>query len=222
VCFDNRERGTVFVSYAEAVFRVSPAGIKNLDERRETRLAISKKRKQELVDQYVDMLQQAKGIVITEYRGMTVQQLDELRGKLREHNASFTITKNTLLKIALEKVGMPVPADLLVGPVALAVALEDLPTTIKTVLEHAAAAEILVIKGSMIGGTIVQAEKLEAISKLPPLDVLRAQLVGMVTMPLTQFMGLLDEPGRQVVAVIQSATDGLVNVLAAYSQQEAA
>jgi ribosomal protein L10 len=139
-------------------------------------LAISRKRKEELVAEYVDMLKQAKGVVVTEYRGMTMKHLDELRGKLREKNAGFTVTKNTLLKVALREVGMAVPDDLLVGPVALAVALE----------------------------------------------VLRAQLLGVVSMPLTQFVGLLNEPGRQLVAVIKAGSEGLVNVLAAYSQKEAA
>ena len=84
-------------------------------------MASSRKRKEELVADYVDMLQRAKGVVVTEYRGMTMKHLDELRGKLREKNAGFTVTKNTLLKVALREVGMAVPDDLLVGPVALAV-----------------------------------------------------------------------------------------------------
>ena len=185
-------------------------------------MAISKQRKQELVSEYVDMLERARGLVVTEYRGMTMKQLDELRGKLREKNASFTVTKNTLLKIALEQVGMAVPDVLLSGPVALIVAFEDLPNTVKTVLDFANGNEIFVVKGGILGTSVVDEKQLDAISKLPPLEVLRAQLIGMTTMPLTQLMGLLEEPGRQVVAVIQAATDGIVNVLAAYSQKEAA
>lgn len=185
-------------------------------------MAISKQRKQELVSEYVDMLERARGLVVTEYRGMTMKQLDELRGKLREKNASFTVTKNTLLKIALEQVGMAVPDVLLSGPVALVVAFEDLPNTVKTVLDFANGNEIFVVKGGILGTSVVDEKQLDAISKLPPLEVLRAQLIGMTTMPLTQLMGLLEEPGRQVVAVIQAATDGIVNVLAAYSQKEAA
>jgi large subunit ribosomal protein L10 len=137
---------------------------KNPDERRNTRLAISKEKKHQLVKEYVDLLQGAKGFVITEYRGMTMKGLDELRAKLRENNAKFMITKNTLLKIALEEVGMAVPDDLLVGPVALAVALQDLPWTVKTVLEYAEDTEIFVVKGGVIGEAAVRAGELEAIS----------------------------------------------------------
>jgi large subunit ribosomal protein L10 len=185
-------------------------------------LAISRKRKEELVAEYIDMLQQAKGVVVTEYRGMTMKHLDELRGKLREKNAGFTVTKNTLLKVALREVGMAVPDDLLVGPVALAVAYEDLPATVKLVLEYAGTNELFIAKGGVLGSTAVQAGELKAISELPPLEVLRAQLLGVVSMPLTQFVGLLNEPGRQLVAVIKAGSEGLVNVLAAYSQKEAA
>lgn len=185
-------------------------------------MAISKERKQELVTQYVDVLQRAKGVVVTEYRGMPVKQLDELRGKLREVNSQFTITKNTLLKIALNEVGMAVPDDLLVGPVAVAVAYDDFAQTIKAILDYSGTNEIIVVKGGISGQTTIQEGDLETISKLPPLEVLRAELAGMVVMPLTQFVGLLNEPGRQVVSVIQNASNGLVNVLAAYVRKEEA
>jgi large subunit ribosomal protein L10 len=185
-------------------------------------LAITKQRKQELISEYVQSLQQAKGIVITEYRGMTMKELDDLRRKLRESNTGFTVTKNTLFKIALQEVGMNVPDDLLAGPVAVAVAFGDLAKTIQIVLDYAKDNELFVAKGGVIGARSFPAEQLEAISKLPPLNVLRAQLIGMTTMPLNQFLGLLEEPGRQVVAVIRAATDGIVNVVAAYSQKEAA
>jgi large subunit ribosomal protein L10 len=182
-------------------------------------LAITKGRKEELVAEYVDMLRNSQGVVVTEYRGMKMAQLDALRSKLRETNGGFTVTKNTLLKIALREVGMAVPDDLLNGPVALAVAYEDLAQTIKAVLDFSEGNEIFIVKGGVIGTSAVGSDRLEAISNLPPLDMLRAQLLGTITMPLTQLVGLMNEPGRQVVAVIQAATDGLVNVLAAYSQK---
>ena len=185
-------------------------------------MAISKERKRELVAQYVELLQRAEGLVITEYRGMTMGDLDALRSKLREQNAQFTITKNTLFKIALREAGMVVPEDLLNGPVATVFAFENLPGAVKTLLEFADEQELLVVKGGILGQTVISEAELQPLSKLPPMDVLRAQLVGMVTMPLTGFMSLLEEPGRQVVGVLRAATEGVVNVLAAYSQKEEA
>lgn len=185
-------------------------------------MAINKKRKEELVAQYVDMLQNVRGVIITEYRGMTMPQLDELRNNLREKNASFTVTKNTLLKIALDEVGMAVPEELLKGPVAAVFAYEELPATVKAVLEYAKTNDIFVTKGGILGATIVSEAQLGPISELPPLDTLRAELIGLTTMPLQSFLALLEEPGRQVVGVIRAASDCLVNVLAAKVQKEEA
>lgn len=185
-------------------------------------MAISRERKRELVAQYVDLLQRAEGLVITEYRGMTMGDLDALRSKLREQNAQFTITKNTLFKIALREVGMAVPDELLSGPVATVFAFENLPGAVKTLLDFASDQELLVVKGGILGQTTISTDELKPLSELPPMDVLRAQLAGMVTMPLTSFMALLEEPSRQVVGVLRAATEGVVNVLAAYSQKEEA
>lgn len=185
-------------------------------------MALTKQRKADILEKYVSMLQDAQGVVVTEYRGMTVQQLDGLRAKLRENNASLVVTKNTLLKIALEQVGMAVSDDLLAGPVAVAIAYQDLPLTIKNVLEFAGTTDIFVVKGGILSQTVVNKAQLGIISELPPLDTLRAQILGMVTMPMTQFLGLLNEPARGVVAVIKAGSEGLVNVLAAYSQKDAA
>ncbi len=185
-------------------------------------MAITRKRKEELVADYVEMLRQAKGVVVTEYRGMTMKNLDDLRGKLRDNQSGFTVTKNTLLKIALREAGMAVPDEMLNGPVALAVAYEDLPATIRTVLEYAGTNDLFIAKGGVIGTSAVRGDDLKTVSELPSLDVLRAQLLGTVTMPLAQFLGLLEEPSRQLVAVIKAGSDGLVNVLAAYSQKDAA
>ncbi|WP_119072310.1 50S ribosomal protein L10 [Aggregatilinea lenta] len=185
-------------------------------------MAITKKRKEELVAEYVDLLQQSNGVVIAEYRGMTVKQLDALRAKLRENNSSFTVTKNTLLKIALNEVGMAIPENLLKGPAALISATEDLATMVKTILDFSNTQELLIVKGGVVGTSVFHEDQLEAISELPSLDVLRSQLLGMVTMPLAQLAGLLEEPARQLVYVVRAGSDGLVNVLAAYVQKQEA
>ena len=111
-------------------------------------MALTRERKTEILNKYVSMLQNAQGMVVTEYRGMTVSQLDSLRARLRENNASLVVTKNTILKIALEQVGMAVPDELLTGPVAVAVAYQDLPQTVKNVLEFAGTNDVFVVKGA--------------------------------------------------------------------------
>ena len=95
-------------------------------------MAISKERKRELVAVYEEILDHASGFIITEYRGMTVNLLDELRNKLAEGNAAYVVTKNTLFTRALKSKEWPVPEDLLLGPVATAFADGNMPGMAKT------------------------------------------------------------------------------------------
>src|SRR5258706_5281256 len=95
---------------------------KTSGERRNTRLAISKTDKENILKGYLEMLANAQGMVVTEYRGMGMKNLNALRGVLRPIKGSYTITKNTLFKLALRETGFAVPEDLLVGPTAVAIA----------------------------------------------------------------------------------------------------
>ena len=115
---------------------------------------------------------------------------------------------------------MAVPEELLKGPVATVFAFEELPATVKVVLEYAKEAPILVAKGGVQGEAVITEAQLKPISELPSLDTLRAELVGMTVMPMQSLMALLEEPGRQFVGVIKAGSETLVNVLAAYVRKE--
>lgn len=168
-------------------------------------MAITKARKNELVEQYVDLLENSQGLVITEYRGLTVSQFDNVRKKMRDIGSKYVVTKNTLFKIALEKVGMPVPEDLLNGPVAVGFALENFPGTVKAILDTRKDIELLLSKGAVTPKSIYQEDALKELSELPSLDESRAMLAAMVVQPASQLLSLLVAPQRD-----------LVNVLAAY------
>ena len=169
-------------------------------------MAISKQRKQELVSIYGDVLQHTTGLVITEYRGLSVAKVTDLRNRLRDVNGAYLVTKNTLFSIALRNAGWPVPEDLLVGPVATAFADGNLPGVAKAMLAFQKDnPDFLVIKGAVMGETVLTPKQLQAISELPPLDELRAQLAGLIVQPAT---GL--------VSVLNAATASVVNVLQAY------
>lgn len=169
-------------------------------------MAISKERKQELVALYGEILTHATGFIVTEYRGLGVKQLDELRGKLREVNGGYVITKNTLFKIALEQADWPVPDDLLAGPVATAFADGNMPGVAKALLDFQKNyPEILVVKGGVMLGNTLSAKDIQAVSELPTLDELRAQLAG-----------LMIQPAQGLVNVLQAGTSGVVNVIQAY------
>ena len=172
-------------------------------------MALTRERKEELVAQYGEMLQNCGGLIFTEYRGLTVTNVDDLRAKLREVDGTYVITKNTLLKIALEQQGWPVPEALLLGPVAIAFSNGDFPGVAKALLDFGKDfEEILVVKGGIMEGAVMDAAQVTVISKLPSLDELRAQLAG-----------LLVQPATGLVSLLNAATGQLVNVLDAYVQE---
>ncbi len=173
------------------------------------RLAITKERKEELVATYSDLLAKTDGFIVTEYRGLTVAKLDDLRNKLREASGEYAVTKNTLFTIALKQQGWPVPSDLLVGPTAVAFGNGNLPAVAKTMQSFQKDnADLFIIKGGVLAGSIFNAADVEAISSLPTLDELHAQLAGLVVQPAALLAGLLS-----------SATSQVVNVLQAYLQE---
>jgi large subunit ribosomal protein L10 len=186
------------------------AGAAIPEERRETLLAITRKRKEDLISQYVDLLERTNGFVIIQYRGLTVTDVDALRAKIREAQGQYVVTKNTLFTRALQETGWPVPDDLLNGPIAVAFGLEDFPSVAKAVLDFSGDrdAEKVGVKGGVMMDTIFDAKKVEAISKLPSLDELRSQLAGLIVQPAT---GL--------VSVLNAATGQVVNVINAYVQE---
>ncbi len=183
-------------------------------------MPISRQKKEELVAQYTDLLKDSQGIIITEYRGMSVPDLQALRAKLREVGSTYLVTKNTLLRRALANAGMHVPEELLTGPVAVAFAHEDLGATAKAVLDFHEDMELFLVKGALIGETEYDESGVEALSKLPTLDELRGQLIGLIIAPATGLVSLLEAPAAELVSVINGGATQLLNVVAAYAAKE--
>lgn len=170
-------------------------------------MAITKQRKDELVAQYTEMLQQSNGFVIINFAGMPVSQVNDLRSAVRKADGQYMVTKNTLLIKALESAGWPVPEDLLAGPTAVAFGLNNFPGVAKAVLDFVGDkdAQKISVRGGVMGADVLNPQKVEAISKLPTLDELRAQLAGLVV-----------APAQGIVSVIQAANSQVVNVIQAY------
>jgi large subunit ribosomal protein L10 len=168
-------------------------------------LAITKERKEELVSTYSDLLAKTDGFIITEYRGLTVAKLDDLREKLRGASGAYAITKNTLFSISLKQNGWPVPADLLVGPTAVAFGNGNLPAVAKIVQGFQKDnADLFIVKGGVIAGSVFKAKDLEAIASLPTLDEIHAQIAGLLVQPAASLAGLLSSATSQVVNVLQA------------------
>jgi large subunit ribosomal protein L10 len=186
-------------------------------------MAISRERKEDLLAQYTDYLERSTGFIVTEYRGMKMTSFHEIRRVLREADASFVVTKNRLLKIALDNLGYAVPDELLNGPVAVGFAYSDLPGMVKALLDKKKEMELLVLKGGMIGQQVLGESDLDSISKLPTLDELRAQIAGMLVQPAQGLVNVLNAPPQNLVNVLNAGVGSLASVLAAYvAKQEAA
>ncbi len=161
--------------------------------------------KERLVAELTERLKSAETLIVADYRGLTVTEIGELRGKLLEHGASFSVVKNTLTRRAAEAAGVDKLLALLEGPTAIAF-LESGgdPVAVAKALDTAAKTEILVIKGGLLEGAEMGADDVRQLAKLPPTDVLRAQLVGALAGSLTMVVGLFAAPMREMVGVIDA------------------
>ena len=175
-------------------------------------MPVSKTRKSELVAEYVDILNECDGFVVVQTQGLNVSQIQGMRNALREQNGRYLVAKNTLMKQALATAEWTVPEHLLSGPTAFVFGRDNMPGVSKALLKHIADeefAEKMQVTGGMMNGEILDAQNVEAVSQLPTLDELRAQLAGIVV-----------APAQGIVNAIHQATGGVVNVLQAYLDKQ--
>jgi large subunit ribosomal protein L10 len=165
-----------------------------------------KEQKERVVEQLAQRLRDSETLMVADYRGLTMPEIDELRSRLLEAGARFTVVKNTLTRRAAEAAGKEDVLELIDGPTAIAfLEAEGDPVAVAKVLsETARANDVLVIRGGVFEGAIVGDAEIKRLATLPPADVLRAQLVGAVAAPLTTVVGLFTAPLRDLVGVIDA------------------
>src|SRR6184192_3591736 len=165
-----------------------------------------KSEKERVVAELAERLRAAETLMVADYRGLTMPEIDELRTRLLEAGARFTVVKNTLTKLAAEEAGTKDVLELIDGPTAIAfLEAESDPAAVAKVLhETARAKDVLVIRGGLLEGTLVGDEEIRRLATLPPADVLRAQLAGAVAAPLTTVVGLFTAPLRDLVNVLDA------------------
>jgi large subunit ribosomal protein L10 len=178
------------------------------EERRDTRLAINKKKKEQLLQGYLEMLRDAQGLIVAEYRGMNMKAINAVRAAARPVGGRFTVVKSTIFQIALRETGFPAPDSLLSGPIAVAVASSDLSKLTKTIMAIKDQ-PLLILKGAIMGETVFRADQLEVLSTLPTLDEARASLIGALVSPASQLVGLLTQPAQNLAATLKAYTDKL-------------
>ncbi len=151
--------------------------------------------------------QEQKDFIFTDYRGLTVQQITELRGKLREKQADYKVIKNRYAKLAFQQLEMPDDvADLLVGPTALAMMNDDASAVAKILFDFAKDTPVE-IKGALVDGKVFDAPQTEAFSKLPGRDQLIAQLMSTMNAPLQNLVYAMNGVTQKLVRVLQAVAD---------------
>jgi len=162
--------------------------------------------KERVVSQLAERLRSTETLMVADYRGLTMPEIEELRTRLLEAGARFTVVKNTLTRRAAEEAGTEDVLQLIEGPTAIAFLEADGdPVAVAKVLsETARARDVLVIKGGLLEGSLVGDDAIKRLATLPPAEVLHAQLVGAVAAPLATVVGLFAAPLRDLVGVLDA------------------
>src|SRR5689334_3335451 len=167
--------------------------------------------KERVVAELTERLRTSETLIVADYRGLTMPQIDELRTKLLEHGARFAVVKNTLTRRAAEAAGSDALLALLEGPTAIAFLESDGdPVAVaKALVDAARDTRVLELRGGMLEGRPVEAGEIEALAKLPPADVLRGQVLGAITAPLTGIVALFTAPLQDLYGLIDARIDQL-------------
>jgi len=167
-------------------------------------LAISREKKEQLVAGYVEKLQASEAVIITDYRGLTVPDIQELRGKIRDAEGSYVVVKNTLAKLAVEQAGLPAIDEMITGPVGIGFCASNVPGVAKVITDFAKDHETLTVKGGLMGETLLDEAAVKSLASLPSLEVLQAQILGLINTPATQLAGVVASSVRQVINVVNA------------------
>jgi large subunit ribosomal protein L10 len=172
---------------------------------------VKKEDKQKVVEELTERLRSSDTLLVADYRGLTMPQIDALRTRLLESGARFTVVKNTLTRRAAEAAGADALLTLLDGPSAIAFldADGDMVAAAKALADMARESRILEIRGGVLQGRTMSASEVESLATLPPFDVLRGQVLGAIIAPLNVLMGLLTAPLQNLHGLIDARIEQL-------------
>lgn len=169
--------------------------------------------KERVVADLTERLKSTSTLFVADYRGLSVKEIDDLRTKLIEHGARFSVVKNTLTRRAAEAAGAEALLAMLEGPTAIAFieADGDLVAVAKALSDSARTTKVLQIRGGLLDGAPIGEEQIATLASLPPTDVLRGQVLGAITAPLITVVGLISAPVRELLGLIDARIAQLAN-----------
>jgi len=164
-----------------------------------------KEQKAEQVELLTEKLKNAKVAVLTDYRGLTVSQIQDLRAKLRTGDVEYRVVKNTLTRRAAASAGVAELQKELEGPVAIAFGYDDLSAPSKLINEWVRATRLkLDVKGGLVEGRVFSPDQVKQLADLPSRETLIAQLLGTLQSPVGQLVGIMQTPLQQLLGVLNA------------------
>jgi large subunit ribosomal protein L10 len=170
-----------------------------------------KEDKERVVAELTEKLRTADTLIVADYRGLTMPQIDALRGKLIENGARLSVVKNTLTRRAAQAAGADALLALLEGPSAIAFieADGDAVAVAKALADSARETKVLEIRGGVMQGRVISGSDVVEFSKLPPLEILRGQVLGAIIAPLSAIAGLVNAPLQNLYGLIDARIEQL-------------
>jgi large subunit ribosomal protein L10 len=170
-------------------------------------LAISKQHKEEVINQYTEWLDKSQAVILVQYTGITMKEFDNIRAKVRENGGEFHVLKNTLAKKAFESREISFPEGIFEKSTAAVFAFGDVAGTVKALSDATRSIEFVKVKAGLMDKQSLSAAQVKSLASLPPLPIIRAQLLGVLQAPAAKLVRTLAEPARQVASVIKAYSD---------------
>lgn len=170
-------------------------------------MAVSKEKKEQTLENYAEWLKKSQAVILVEYTGAKMKDLDAMRAKIRESGGEFHIVKNTLARRAFADSGMNLPQDFLVKSTAVSFAFTDAASTAKALNEATKGKDFLKVKGGFMSGQKLDPAQVKALADMPPLPVIRAQLLGILQAPAGKLVRTIAEPSRGLAAVVKAFSE---------------
>lgn len=176
-------------------------------------MAITREKKVELVANYKERIDSAPAMIFTNYRGISVPQIQDLRAKLSESGAKYVVIKNSLFALALDEAERPRPDELLDGPNAIVFLGEDISSGAQSFKDWLKTDDIIEIKGGILETSVLDANAVDSLTDLPTKEQTQAMLLGALTGPARGIVGVISAPVRDVVNILNAPGSSLVRVL---------
>jgi len=168
---------------------------------------LNKEEKKEAIDELHEKFARAKTAVITGYSGINVEQITDLRAKLRKAKVEYRVVKNTLARKAVEGTGLEPLKDYFVGPVGIALGYDDVVAPAKVLFEFSKTQAKLHLKVGVLDGKLLKQADIKALANLPSLNALRGKIVGLLQAPASRMVGVLQAPAGQLARVLKAKAD---------------